>query len=71
MIHRETLTPPVTWIRAQGRTASMGTIIIVLLVLWLVFGVLGFVIKGLIWLGIIGIVLFIGTAVWGAMKRRT
>lgn len=49
----------------------MGTIIIVLLVLWLVFGVLGFVIKGLIWLGIIGIVLFIGTAVWGAMKRRT
>lgn len=49
----------------------MGTIIVVLLVLWLVFGVLGFVIKGLFWLGVIGVVLFLATAAWGAMKRRT
>ncbi len=49
----------------------MGTIIVVLLVLWLVFGVLGFVIKGLLWLGIIGIVLFLATAAWGFIKRKT
>jgi hypothetical protein len=36
---------------------SMG-LIVVLLVLWLVFIVVGFVVKTLIWLAVIGIVLF-------------
>lgn len=41
-----------------------------LLVLWLVFVVVGFVAKGLLWLAIIGIVLFVATAVWGWIKRN-
>ena len=43
----------------------------ILLVVWLVLAVLGFVIKGLFWLAIIGIVLFLATAAYGAVKRRT
>lgn len=46
-------------------------ILVALLVIWLVIAVLGFVIKGIFWLAIIGIVLFVVTAAWGAMKRRT
>jgi hypothetical protein len=45
-------------------------IVITLLVLWAVFAVLGFAIKGLLWLAIIGILLFIATAIWGWMRRN-
>lgn len=47
----------------------MPGLIIVALIIFLVLGVLGFVIKGLVWLAIIGIVLFVATAVFGAVKR--
>ena len=40
-----------------------------LLVVWLVLAVLGFVIKGLFWLAIIGIVLFLVTGGFAAAKR--
>lgn len=43
-------------------------IIIGLLVLWLLFTVLGFVIKGLVWLAIIGIVLVLATIAYGFVK---
>lgn len=49
----------------------MGTIIVVLLVLWLAVSVLGFVIKGLFWLAIIGLVLFVATAAYGALKNKS
>lgn len=42
-----------------------------LLVVWLVFVVLGFVVKGLVWLAFIGIVLFVATAAWGWIKRNS
>ncbi|MDP9985227.1 hypothetical protein LFT44_13895 [Arthrobacter sp. FW306-05-C] len=45
-------------------------IIIGLLVLWLILSILGFVVKGLLWLAIIGLVLFVATGVWGWLKRR-
>jgi hypothetical protein len=45
-------------------------LIIVLLVLWLVATVIGFAFKGLLWLAIIGIVLFVGTAVIGFVRRN-
>ena len=48
----------------------MGTLIVVLLVVWLILAVLGFVIHGLFWLAIIGIVLFVATGVWGWLRRR-
>ncbi len=46
-------------------------LIIALLVIWVVLAVLGFVLKGLLWLAIIGVVLFIVTAVVGAIRRRS
>ena len=47
----------------------MLALILVALVIWLVLAVLGFVVKGLVWLAVIGIVLFIATAIYGAVKR--
>ena len=41
-----------------------------LLVIWLVFVVLGFVVKGLLWLAIIGIVLFLVTGAFGGTRLR-
>jgi hypothetical protein len=46
-------------------------IIIVALVIWLVLAVLGFVVKGLFWLAVIGIVLFVVTVGFGASKRSS
>ena len=47
----------------------MGGLLVFLLVVWLVLAVLGFVIKGLFWLAILGIVLFVATGVWGFIRR--
>lgn len=44
-------------------------IIVLLLILGLIFGVFGFVVKGLIWLAIIGIALVIIAAIWGIVRR--
>lgn len=46
-------------------------IIITLLIIWLVLSILGFILEGLLWLAVIGLVLFAATAVWGWLKRRT
>ncbi|MCW2717419.1 hypothetical protein [Pseudonocardia sp.] len=46
-------------------------LIIGLLILWVVVAVVGFAIKALFWLAIVGIVLFIATGVFGAMRRRS
>jgi hypothetical protein len=47
----------------------MGGLLVFLLVVWLVLAVLGFIIKGLFWLAILGIVLFVATGVWGFIRR--
>ena len=46
-------------------------LIIGLLVIWLVLSIVGFAVKGLIWLAIIGLVLFVATGVWGWVKRKS
>lgn len=46
-------------------------LLIALLVIWVLLSVLGFVIKGLLWLAVIGIVLFAATAVYGAIRGRS
>jgi len=43
----------------------------VLLVIWLIVAVVGFAIKGLVWIAIIGIILFLGTGIIGLIRRRT
>jgi hypothetical protein len=47
----------------------MVALIVILLVLWVVFAVLGFAIKGLLWLAILGIVFFVITLVVGFLRR--
>jgi hypothetical protein len=46
-------------------------LIIALLVIWVAFVIIGFAIKTLLWLAIVGIVLFIATGIFGAIRRRT
>ncbi len=45
-------------------------LIITLLIIWLVLSILGFVVKGLLWLAVIGLVLLVATAVWGWVKQK-
>jgi hypothetical protein len=45
-------------------------LLVTLLVLWLVVIVVGFTIKALLWLAFIGIVLFVVTGVYGALRGR-
>jgi hypothetical protein len=47
----------------------MLALIVILLVIWAVLAILGFVIKGIIWLAILGIVLFVITAIVGLIRR--
>jgi len=49
---------------------TMWTVLVILLVAWVVLSVVGFVFQGLLWLAIIGIVLFVGTLVFGVLRQR-
>lgn len=44
--------------------------VLVLLVLWVILAIVGFSFQGLLWLAIIGIVLFVGTLTFGIIRRR-
>ncbi len=44
-------------------------LVVILLVIWVVLAILGFVIKGLFWLAVIGIILFVVTAIVGYLRR--
>ncbi|UAJ81741.1 hypothetical protein IT072_21035 (plasmid) [Leifsonia sp. ZF2019] len=47
----------------------MLAVIVILLVVWAILAVVGFAIKGLLWLAIIGLILFVGTIVFGFVRR--
>ncbi len=49
----------------------MMRLLLALLVVWVVLAILGFVVKGLFWLAIVGIVLFLATGGYTALKGRT
>ena len=44
-------------------------VIIILLVAWAILTVVGFAFKSLLWLAVVGIILFVGTIVFGAVRR--
>jgi hypothetical protein len=44
--------------------------IVILLVVWLVLAILGAVLEGLFWLTVVAVVLLIGTAIYGWVKRK-
>ncbi|WP_166347381.1 hypothetical protein [Phytoactinopolyspora limicola] len=48
----------------------MLTLVIVLLAIWLVLSIVGFAIEGILWLGVIGVVLFVATAIIGWIRRN-
>ncbi len=49
----------------------MWTVLVILLIVWAVLAVVGFAIKGLLWLAIIGIILFVGTVIFGLLRNRS
>lgn len=50
---------------------NLWTVVVILLVLWAILSVVGFVFEGLLWLAIVGVILFIGTLIVGTIKGRT
>lgn len=46
-------------------------ILLVILVVWLAISLIGFIIKGLFWLGVIGLALFAVTSIYGYVKRQS
>lgn len=53
-----------------ARSCGMGRIILWLLAAWVVITIAGAVIEGVFWLAVIGGVLFLGTAAYGAIKTN-
>jgi hypothetical protein len=45
-------------------------ILFLLLALWVALIVVGWVVKGLFWLAVVGLLFFLGTAMLSASKRR-
>lgn len=43
----------------------------ILLVVWIVLAVIGFAVKSLLWLAIVALILFVATAAWGWVKRKS
>jgi hypothetical protein len=50
---------------------SMWTVLVILLVVWAILSVVGFAIEGLFWLAIIGLILFVGTVVFGLVRNHS
>jgi uncharacterized membrane protein (Fun14 family) len=46
-------------------------LIALLLIIWIALVVIGAVVKGLFWLAVIGVVLFLATAAFGWIRQRT
>lgn len=53
----------------KSTVESMIGFVVLLLVIWLVLAFLGFIIKGLFWLAIVGLVLFVVTGIIGYIRR--
>ncbi|MDF2919298.1 MAG: hypothetical protein K0S70_3515 [Microbacterium sp.] len=49
---------------------SMWTVLVILIIVWVVLSIVGFAFEGLLWLGIIGVVLTLGTLVFGLVRQR-
>lgn len=62
---------PVDFKKNKRTMDDMWTVVVILLVAWAVLSIVGFVFHGLLWLALIGIVLFVGTLVFGFVRRRS
>lgn len=50
--------------------ANMWITLLVLLAVWAVLTIVGFTFQGLLWLAIIGIILFVATIIFGLIRTR-
>lgn len=48
----------------------MWTVIVILLAVWAILAVVGFVVEGLVWLTVIGIILFVSTLIVGFLREQ-
>jgi hypothetical protein len=48
----------------------MWTVLWILIIVWALLAIVGIAIEGLLWLTAVGIVLFIGTIVFGLIRRK-
>ncbi|MFE9653121.1 hypothetical protein [Micromonospora sp. NPDC006431] len=48
----------------------MIALLVALLLVWLVLVVVGLVVKGLFWLFVVGVILFVATAIVGWVRKR-
>ncbi|MEU5722654.1 hypothetical protein [Micromonospora sp. NPDC047738] len=48
----------------------MIALLVALLLVWLVLVVVGLAVKGLFWLFVVGVILFVATAIVGWVRRR-
>ncbi len=62
---------PATFLRARyGYTPPMVALLVTLLLIWLALLIIGLVVKGLFWLFVVGVILFVATAIVGWVRRR-
>lgn len=54
----------------ERMVSNMWTMIVVLVIAWAVLAVVGFAFEGLLWLGVIGVILFFGTIIFGLVRRN-
>lgn len=54
----------------RAHAPGMWILLILLLVVWACLSVFGFLVEGLLWLAVVGIVLFVATAVVGLLRGR-
>ncbi|MDQ1579830.1 MAG: hypothetical protein QOD05_605 [Microbacteriaceae bacterium] len=60
--------PPLPFAQERRTLPGMVILVIVLLAIWLILAVVGFAIKGLLWLAFIGIILFVVTTIIGWIR---
>lgn len=61
---------PKLWCQNERMVKNMWTVLLILLVAWVLLSIVGFVFEGLLWLAIVGIVLFVGTLIFGVLRQR-
>lgn len=53
------------------QTWGMWMFLFLLLAAWVAISIVGLLIKGLFWLFVIGVILFVATAIFGGVKNRS
>lgn len=61
----------IPFIRGRAYALRMATLVIILLAVWLIVAVIGFVFEGLMWLAVVALILFVATAAVGWVRRKS